>query len=160
MTIPGWTSWSLETVCFDTFVDSGYLYDLNLTDIDDDSMINNVYSLSETDGKRYYVMPSFSVRIFAYNNKIVNGRDDSREGDDRIVDYNRDITGEDEAGEKIGTEIDAYYLLSGSDIKVVTDSDYSSGNTIEVNILRQVADSFMNEYSLLEEAMRDQSFVG
>lgn len=75
-------------------------------------------------------------------------------GDDRIVDYNRDITGEDEAGEKIGTEIDAYYLLSGSDIKVVTDSDYSSGNTIEVNILRQVADSFMNEYSLLEEAMR------
>ena len=69
-------------------------------------------------------------------------------GDDRIVDYNRDITGEDEAGEKIGTEIDAYYLLSGSDIKVVTDSDYSSGNTIEVNILRQVADSYMNEYSL------------
>lgn len=120
----------------DTFVDSGYLYDLNLTDIDDDSMINNVYSLSETDGKRYYVMPSFSVRIFAYNNKIVNGSEMTVENALNQCDYPELI-----GNQTLQSLTMAYYGIIDADIR---DDNKISEDTVRTYI--SLCDLFGKDY--------------
>ena len=84
--------------------------------------------------------------------------DSMSQADEPLVTYVDDISSKTKADENLCSSasgdglIDAYYLIDDSKITIIAQKDFYSENSTKVYVLRQISDSFMNQYNLIVTA--------
>lgn len=84
--------------------------------------------------------------------------DSMSQADEPLVTYVDDISSKTKADENLCSSasgdglIDAYYLIDNSKITIIAQKDFYSENSTKVYVLRQISDSFMNQYNLIVTA--------